>query len=193
MIAELRLQNFRGFEDNVIPFHKTTIVVGKNNAGKSTIVEALRLLALITSRYRGLNFSDVPDWLDIPRRSRGVSPSLEAMEINLSSVFHRYSEPPAIITGTFTAGEKITIYIGKGARFLTVRKGGIIGESEAKLHAVITDRKGNIITSRGDAQRIMLPVVNILPQIAPLPDSELLLNQDYVERSIESMRLSVHV
>lgn len=99
MIKELRLQNFRGFDDHRIPFNpRTMIVVGKNNAGKSTIVEALRLVSLITNRYQKLEFRNVPSWLDRPRREKGVSPSLQSIELNLESAFHRYSDPPAIIS-----------------------------------------------------------------------------------------------
>lgn len=101
MIKELRLENFRGFDDHRIPFNpRTTVVVGKNNAGKSTIVEALRLVSLIT-RYQRPEFRSVPSWLDRPRREKGVNPSLQNIELNLESAFHRYNNPPAIITCTF--------------------------------------------------------------------------------------------
>ena len=90
MIKELHLQNFRGFDDDRIPFQPaTTIVVGKNNAGKSTMVEALRLVSLITNRYQNLEFCAVPSWLDRPRRERGVTPSLENIQLNLEGAFHR--------------------------------------------------------------------------------------------------------
>lgn len=44
MIKELHPKNFRGFEDHRLNFRELTIIVGANNAGKSTIVEALRLI-----------------------------------------------------------------------------------------------------------------------------------------------------
>jgi len=40
MLRTLRLQNYRCF-DHTVAFHADTVVVGRNNAGKSTIVEAL--------------------------------------------------------------------------------------------------------------------------------------------------------
>src|SRR4051812_5837842 len=110
MITELNLQNFRGFDSHTVPLHSTTIIVGRNNAGKSTIVEALRLVSLVTSRYKGLNFSNVPSWLDRPRIERGVSPSLKNTEIYMAGLFHRYGEPPAQITAKFSTGETLTIY-----------------------------------------------------------------------------------
>jgi hypothetical protein len=175
MITELHLQNFRGFDSHTVPLHSTTIVVGRNNAGKSTIVEALRLVSLVTSRYKALSFSNVPSWLDIPTRQRGVAPSLKNTEINLTGVFHRYGDPPARITAKFSSGEAVTIYLGEEA-----------------LHAVILDSKGKAISSKGEAARISLPKVSNLPQIAPLAREERLLNPDYVNAAISSSLAPLH-
>lgn len=176
MIKELRLENFRGFDDHRIPFNpRTTVVVGKNNAGKSTIVEALRLVSLIT-RYQRPEFCAVPSWLDRPRREKGVNPSLKNIELNLESAFHRYNDPPAIITCTFEKGESITIYIGK----------------EAQIHAVIRDGRGDLIVTPTQASRFRLPKVQILPQIAPLEETEQVLGESYVRRHMVTSRSSLH-
>src|SRR5437879_13475589 len=69
MIEELRLENFRGFDDHRLPLTDLTLLVGRNNAGKSTIVEAMRLLAAVTSRTRGraVRFVRQPGWVEDPR------------------------------------------------------------------------------------------------------------------------------
>lgn len=175
MITKLHLQNFRGFESHTVPLHPTTIVVGRNNAGKSTIVESLRLVSLVTSRYRGLTFSNVPSWLDIPRIERGVAPSLKNTEITLTGVFHRYGDPPARIIATFLTGETVTIYLGEEA-----------------VHAVIRDSKGKVVSTKGEAARVSLPKVSILPQVAPLARDEKLLGQDYVSAAISSSLAPLH-
>lgn len=175
MITELHLENFRGFELHTITLHPITIIVGRNNAGKSTIVEALRLISLVTNRYKSLNFSNVPSWLDIPFYQRGVSPSLKNTEINLKAIFHQYGKPPAKIIAKFNSGETVTIYLG-----------------EETIHAVICDSKGKVITAKGEAVRLSLPRVSILPQIAPLAREERILNQDYINSSISSSLASLH-
>jgi predicted ATP-dependent endonuclease of OLD family len=43
-IAELRIVNFRGVREGTIRFKKHPILVGPNNCGKTTVVEALALL-----------------------------------------------------------------------------------------------------------------------------------------------------
>ena len=72
MLARLRLRNFRGFDEHVVPLRKLTLIVGANNAGKSTIVEALRLVALVVNRFlRGTgNFVPIPEWLNEPEAFR---------------------------------------------------------------------------------------------------------------------------
>jgi hypothetical protein len=177
MIKELHLKNFRGFDDHRIPFHpETTIVVGKNNAGKSTIVEALRLTALVSNRFQRLEFKSVPDWLDLPLREKGVSPSLEAMELALTGAFHRYNDPPAVITCVFVNGATITTHIG--------RKG--------RIHAVVRDGQGKLVVTQAQARTVKMPKVQILPQIAPLEEKEVILSEEYVRRSIATSRSSLH-
>lgn len=43
-IAELKIENFRGIREGVIRFSPHTVLVGSNNCGKTTVIEALALL-----------------------------------------------------------------------------------------------------------------------------------------------------
>lgn len=43
MLKFLHLEDYRCFKDTKLEFKDLTIAVGKNNAGKSTIIEALRI------------------------------------------------------------------------------------------------------------------------------------------------------
>jgi AAA ATPase domain len=45
LITQLRLVNYKAFQYFSLPFRSTTVIVGPNNAGKSTIIGALRLCA----------------------------------------------------------------------------------------------------------------------------------------------------
>jgi len=42
MLKNLRLTDFRGFADHFVPLRDFRVIVGQNNMGKPTIVEALR-------------------------------------------------------------------------------------------------------------------------------------------------------
>ena len=171
MLTKLHLQNFHCFENHTIPIRPCTIIVGRNNAGKSTIVDALRLVSIVTSRYQALHYSKPPNWGDIPRREIGVSPSIKGMEFNAQNIFHRYGEPPAVITAHFENGAAIKIYVGL----------------EAHLHAVIFSPDGSVVRdNRAAKKRGLLPKVEIMPQVAPLEKNEYILGADYVRANLSS-------
>ena len=167
MLTRLVLRNFRGFRDHSVPFRPTSVIVGRNNAGKSTIIEALRLLSIIVSRYKYLTFHPVPNWLEIPVRNRGIIPSLENIEFDFDNVCHRYGDPPATIIGFFSSGDRVEIYLNPQRR---------------AIFAVIKKKDGDPLISKSQAAGLQLPGVSILPQLGPLARSEKILVSDYVRK-----------
>ena len=176
MITELFLKNFRGFEKHAVPLRQLTIIVGKNNAGKSTIVEALRLVSAVTSRYQSLDYRRLPRWLDRNRRERAVFPSTKDFDFRHEAVFHRLGEAPAEISAKFSSGEKVEIFIGP----------------DLAVFGIIKDSNGLVIENKGQANRVRLPQVSILPQIGPLQEEERILEEGYIRRSLASSRSSLH-
>ena len=85
MLRQLRLQNFRCFDDHTVVFETSVVVVGKNNAGKSSVIEALRILSTVVNR-KGATFARAPQWLDLPRFQRGIAPGISQLGLNLTSV-----------------------------------------------------------------------------------------------------------
>lgn len=176
MLTELRLQNFRCFSDHSVPLKPTSIVIGRNNAGKSTLVDALRLVAIVVARYKFLGYHVPPGWADIPRRELGVSPSLKGMEFNFRTVFHRYGDPPSIITASFHDGSSVKVYLG----------------SEDQIHAVIFDSNERIIKSRSEANKTNIPRVEIMHQVGPVARDEVILTSEYVRSALSSSVAPMH-
>lgn len=152
------------------------IAVGRNNAGKSTLVEACRLLSLVTQRYANLSFKSAPPWLSLHKRLRGVSPSLSNININFASMMHRYYDPPAIIKAEFEDSSSVQVYIG----------------GENKIFATISDNNGQLITSKSEALHCKIPQIHILPQISPMLTEEVVLNEDYVRKHETTSYFSIH-
>lgn len=176
MLTEISLANYRGFDSHSLPLRQFTIAVGQNNAGKSTLVEALRLIAIVTERYRSLAYRQPPAWADLPMRDIGVSPSLEGAEINFATLYHRYGDPPAKVNATFSGGESLAISLG----------------GNQSIHAVIRDAGGDVIRTKTHAAQIRLPLVAAMPQVSPVLSDESLLTEDYVRRSLGSPLASRH-
>lgn len=65
-ISELKVRNFRNLADLTIPLGHGTVIVGENEAGKSNLIQALRLLLdpTISSYDRTLNREDFWEGLD---------------------------------------------------------------------------------------------------------------------------------
>jgi hypothetical protein len=168
------MQNYRCFDDHTILLEPSAVLVGKNNAGKSSIIEALRIVAAVVNR-RGAGFVPAPKWLDLPRFRLGIAPGIAELGLNLSAVFHRYQEPPAIITATFTEGAVITIYVGR----------------EDKVFATIQD-DDTWVTTLTKFLRLELPWVSVLPQIGPLLTEEYRISDERVSGYLNSRLSSRH-
>ena len=179
MLTKLYLQNFRCFDKHTLELRPMSIIVGANNAGKSTTIEALRIFSLIVNRYGSLNFSSVPEWLsasDMSVVNRGVAPSLKGIDFNTLSIFHNLGTPPALIRATFEEGFTVEIYIGPNAA----------------IHAVIKGQDNQPISDKSKAQKALLPKVSILPQVTPVTAEEYILDPDYARAVTSSSWASLH-
>ena len=103
MIRKLSIKNFRCYEESTITFNGTSILVGKNNAGKSTMIEALKIISTVTRKYRTSRFVAPPDWLRNVNNF-GIAPNVENMNISDRGIFHLYGNPPALIEAGFSEG-----------------------------------------------------------------------------------------
>lgn len=176
MLESLRLKDFRGFDDHIVRFRKTTVIVGANNAGKSTIVEAIRLVSLVANRHGNLNFSRAPEWLDAPAAGAGVRPSLRDLNTNLSTVVNVAGGSVAEVVATFTEGEVVHLYVGR----------------DDAVFAAVWGRRGRLISSKTQANRQPLPRVAVQPPVAPLQLHEKLLDDRTVRRGMDSPLASQH-
>jgi len=173
MLNTLRLQNYRCFRDHTVTFHESTVVVGKNNAGKSTIVEALHLVAAVVNRSAA-SFVSPPAALEIGRFQRCIAPKISHLNLNLVTAFHRYGDPPAILTATFSGGATVYVYVHQDG-----------------VHATIKGPKGWVTTNTSFCA-LAVPHLHILPQIAPLLAEEARLSDQHVDENYYTRLSSRH-
>ncbi len=57
-IASIRIKNFRGLKDVEIPLARTTVLIGENNSGKSSVLESISLTLGRRWGQRGTGFSE---------------------------------------------------------------------------------------------------------------------------------------
>ena len=176
MLKKVRFENFRCFEDHEIKFGYHSLLVGKNNAGKSTCIEGLRLISLITQRLGGLAIKDPPTGMGLSKNSKGVSPSLDSISIQRECIFFRYGDPPAKITAVFTNGSSIEVHVGE----------------KAVIHAVIKNAEGRIAKNKATVNSCDIPIVKIMPQIGPVQNEETMRADATVKKGLQTNLSSLH-
>lgn len=176
MISSLTLKNFRCFENHTIEFPPKSLLVGKNNAGKSTCVEGLRLVSIVTERLANLTWKYPPRAGGIPVGCKGASPSLDSISIHKDCLFFRYGKGPGLVSAQFTNGSRLDVYVTE----------------DLYVHAVVYDAKGRAANSRSGALSAGIPRVSILPQIGPLLDGEEKLSDDHIRRNLQTTLSSLH-
>jgi energy-coupling factor transporter ATP-binding protein EcfA2 len=103
-LKELHLYDFGPFEDYSLKFptdpKSCILITGKNNAGKTTIIRALRLIsgALAFAKY-----SSFPLVRELLKK--------DTTDIDISSMIYRFEESQAVIQAVFDSGKTITVSI----------------------------------------------------------------------------------
>lgn len=169
MIKKLKIKNFRCYENSTITFQQTSIMVGRNNAGKSTLIESLKILSEASKKYKTSGFSAPPTWVS-GESDNGFSPSIEKLSVSDRGLFYMYREPPAIIEATFLNGSGIKVFVGDGR----------------SVFAQVIGPGGIPARNSKEAKRIDLPTIEVLPQISAVLDTEPVLKKETVDRNMST-------
>lgn len=92
MIRKLTLKNYRCFENSEIDFRNISVIVGNNNAGKSTLIEALRIVGFASYKFKHTNYVPPPRDLELPATVRGMNLNIEHLKIDLRTIVYQYKE-----------------------------------------------------------------------------------------------------
>ncbi len=167
MLKKVQIENYRCFSKTEITFKELTIVVGKNNAGKSTLIEALRILSLTVIRATNSLYVKPPSWLTGIDDILGIQPNLKNLDISTQNIFYMYGNPPAKIVGEFEDGTKVNVFIGE----------------DAEIFATFQSSDGKNVESKRFAQLLKMHDIKILPQISPLLKNESVIKLETVVRN----------
>ncbi|NRX08090.1 putative ATP-dependent endonuclease of OLD family [Clostridium beijerinckii] len=155
MLEKIELKNFRCFENSKITIKDLNIIVGKNNAGKSSVVEALRMISMATKKCTKTTYINAPKSLKLPLTIKGFRLPVEKLKIDLRSVIYYYKADIAKITAFFKNKTKIVVYINSEVAFAT-----------------IVDKNEDIITTKRKAEMLDISSISILPQISIIKENE---------------------
>lgn len=175
MLKKIKLENYRCFESSIMSIRDLTVIVGKNNSGKSTIIEALRMISMASKKCTKTNYINAPKSLGLPLNVKGFRLPVEKLKIDLRSVVHYYKSDNAKITAYFSSKDYIVVYMNSEVAFAT-----------------IVDNSGNLISSKIKAEALNLKPISILPQIGLIKENEKRLSESTIIEDMDTYLSSRH-
>lgn len=108
-ITSIRFRNYKAFRDYSISLNPFNVLVGPNNAGKSTVLGAIRILSEGIRRARAKSSELIDDAKGHQVRAYPVR--LEGLPISTENVFHNYDESiPATVEFRLSNGNSLNLF-----------------------------------------------------------------------------------
>ena len=169
-ITRVQFRNFKGFSAFSVKLEPMTILVGPNNAGKSTIVGAFRALSVALRTARSRN----PEILHLADDSHhGYRITTEAIPISLENAQHNYSDEDAVATFTLSNGNRLKLVFPPQSGCL-----------------LVPDPSGAVVRSTNGFKRHFPIDIGIVPVLGHFEHDEQVVAQQTVERNLQTHRAS---
>jgi AAA domain, putative AbiEii toxin, Type IV TA system/AAA domain len=172
VINTLRLKHFKAFEDFTVRFPEDAILLGPNNAGKSTVIAALRAAASM-ARTASRRKAVASRQIDGTKRTGHIfsGESVGLIEENLRYEFHEIET-------------KLSIEFAGDGRI------DAIWPVEEEAFFYVLDNDINLTEPRH--VRSTLPSVGLVPVLSPVEHVEMLLSDKHVSANLETSLASRH-
>ena len=107
ILQKIQLENFKCYQKATILFKDLTVIVGQNNAGKSCLIEALRLVAKAAQYAKRKTYISAPKEFDLPLNIKGFKIDTQKLKIDLNLIIYYYvSAKFAKVTAFFAISQK---------------------------------------------------------------------------------------
>lgn len=110
-LKSINIKNYKCFNNSSFRVKDINVIIGENNAGKSTIIEAIKLIAFGIEKANLGRFSNCPNYLDALRKDKCIFLNIENLLIDISTASYKYNKKQSIITAYFdnNINAKLTI------------------------------------------------------------------------------------
>ena len=175
MIRRIRIENYKCYKKSTLSLKDIVVIVGNNNAGKSTLIEALRLVSYAAKNFKYCNYTELPSVFGLPKAQRGFKINAANLMIDLKCAIYQFESAFAKIDVEFDTKDHIIIYL-----------------NSEFVYACVQDSSKNYITTKGKAKLLNISPVKIMPQLGLIKDEEKKLVPDTVEKNIDTRLSSRH-
>ena len=171
-ISSVKFERYKAFRSFSISLQRVNILVGPNNCGKSTIIRAFRVLDIAlrqarTRRAQRISYNDHTLW--------GHRLSEDRLPISLENIHTDYEDTDAKVTFRCSNGNfVILVFPPDGGCFL------------------IPDAQGRDCRTPGNFKNRFPIDIQVVPELGPLEDEEVLLAEETVRRGLSTHRASRH-
>jgi energy-coupling factor transporter ATP-binding protein EcfA2 len=172
-ITSIKFTNFKSFKNYSISLEETNILVGPNNAGKSTIISSLRILEVALKRAKSKN----PERIHLPEEHLGYGHhiSIAQLGISLENVATDYNSEDSKIEFKLSNNNRLILFFPND--------GGCTLYWQVNGQPVITASRF----------RTEFPIsIQVIPVLGPLEHNESIVTIDTVKESLNSHRASRH-
>lgn len=172
-IGSIKFTNFKALKNYSVSLSETNILVGPNNAGKSTIISAFRILDVALRKARRLKAERVP----LPNGNTGFGHRVPEQQISVSleNVATDYNGEDSKIEFRLTNRNKLFLFFPN--------EGGCI------LH---WENQGSSVSSPGRFRNAFPVNIQVIPVLGPLEHQEAYVNEDTVKNSLNTHRACRH-
>jgi len=169
----MTLVQFKGFRKFDIAFGDGALLIGPNNAGKSTIISAIKIGNSAAKLAMRLGAKDV--FRDGSRTVRGwyVSSIPEDGFVS-QNIRHEFEEKESRVELEYTSGARINL----------------VWPAEGPSFFWISSPTGDITTAA--QAKVQLERIGLVPTLTPLDSDEKVLSKDHVAKNVESKLSSRH-
>lgn len=164
--------NFKALRRFALRIEHTNLLVGPNNAGKSTIIDAFRLLnaGLRAARSRHPGWIRDKDGLF----KAGYRVPVEVLSISMENMHTDYDEIPSTATFTLSNGHRLQLYVPAD-------------DPTCFLLALPEDR---VVNSAATFKSTFPIDIAVVPVLGPVEHDEDLVQEETVRRNLETHRAS---
>lgn len=178
MLKSLRVSNYRSFPEYTLTFGDGALLMGPNNAGKTTLLTALRVTQTLLRYARNRGASEWRTHSD--RRVRAYPALLRDYPSLTESVRHEFG----------TAETTLQIEWKNAAQMTVVWPSDDGGDDLTPFFYLVNPESFSVSTTK--AAKNYFSLLGIIPPLGPVDHEERLLDAAYVRSNLESRLSSRH-
>lgn len=183
VLRSIKLVNYKGFENHTVSLRRCNVLVGANNAGKTTVLGALRLVAAMLPQARRTNPTAAGFLEGRPYRGWPITAAaIEASAFSTENIRHDFRPSETRIEVTTTRGVRLIASWES-------EEGADEDDPPRRGMYLVFPPSGSFESPR-DVARNLTPRIAVVPTLTPLDDREQFITDETLRRNRTSKRSS---